>query len=163
MNLQEQKIKRLSEEGIKNLSNDELMEYLEEQSKLPRNKRHLQKDIAKILGIGERTLRRQLSDYRNEGKAIEKYLTEHEIEVIKEIVEKYENNFFNFSDEINLDKFQIYNDLEKVKIGEDPIRSAFNLSKETTEKLKTFSNVRRIQLQDLVELFVINGLEKYDK
>ena len=66
------------------MNEKELMEYVEEQSKLPRNKRHFQKDIAKILGIGERTLRSQISDYRKEGKAIEQLegiFTEEEIKV----------------------------------------------------------------------------------
>ena len=69
MNLLEQKIREMNDK--------ELMEYVEEQSKLPRNKRHTQKAIANILGIGERSLRRQISDYRKEVKAIEqeKHLT----------------------------------------------------------------------------------------
>ena len=77
MNLLEQKIREMNEK--------ELMEYIEEQSKLPRNKRHTQKDIANILGIGERSLRRQISDYRKEGKAIEQenIFTEEEIKVIE--------------------------------------------------------------------------------
>ena len=156
MNLQEQKIKEMNEK--------ELMEYLEEQSKLPRNKRHTQKDVARILGIGERTLRRQLSDFRNEGKVIEQLdiFTEEEIKVLKQVVADYQNNFFNAND-IELKEYQIYKDLEKVKTDADLIRSAFNLSKETTERLKKFSSVRRIPLQDLVELAVVKLLEEYDK
>ena len=156
MNLLEQKIKGMNEK--------ELMEYVEEQSKLPRNKRHFQKDIAKILGIGERSLRGQISDYRNEGKAIEKepIFTEEEIKVLKEIVKEYENNFFQ-SNDIELKEYQIYKELEKVKTDAEHIRSAFNMSKETTERLKKFSKVRRIPLQDLVELAVINLLNEYDK
>jgi transposase len=156
MNLLEQKIKEMNEQ--------ELMEYVEEQSKLPRNKRHTQKEIAKILGIGERTLRRKISDYRNEGKGIEQLniFTEEEIKVLKEIVKEYESNFFQ-SNDIELKEYQIYKDLEKVKTDAEHIRSAFNMSKETTEKLKRFSNIRRIPLQDLVELAVINLLNEYDK
>jgi len=156
MNLLEQKIKGMNEK--------ELMEYVEEQSKLPRNKRHFQKDIAKILGIDERSFRRKISDYRNEGKAIEKepIFTEEEIKVLKEIVKEYESNFFQ-SNDIELKEYQIYKELEKVKTDAEHIRSAFNMSKETTERLKKFSNVRRIPLQDLVELAVINLLNEYDK
>jgi predicted transcriptional regulator len=157
MNLQEQKIKEMNEK--------ELMEYLEEQSKLPRNEReYTQKDIARIRGVGERTIRRQLSDFRNEGKVIEQLdiFTEEEIKVLKQVVADYQNNFFNAND-IELKEYQIYKDLEKVKTDADLIRSAFNLSKETTERLKKFSSVRRIPLQDLVELAVVKLLEEYDK
>jgi myosin heavy subunit len=156
MNLQEQKIREMNEK--------ELMEYVEEQSKLPRNKRHTQKDIAIILGIGERTLRRKISDYRKEVKGIEQLniFTEEEIKVLKEIVKEYENNFFQ-SNHIDLKEYEIYKELKKVKTDAEHIRSAFNMSKETTEQLKKFSQVRRIPLQDLVELAVLNLLEQYDK
>jgi transposase len=169
MNLQEQKIKRLSEEEIKNLSNDELMEYLEEQSKIPRNKRHTQKEVAEILGIGERSIRRSLSDYRNKGgKTIEKepIFTEEEIkaleEIVKEMIKEHENNFFQ-SNDFDLKEYQIYEDLKKVQTNPQHVRSAFNMSKETTEQLKKFSQIRRIPLQDLVELAVIKLLEEYDR
>jgi DNA-binding transcriptional regulator LsrR (DeoR family) len=147
------------------MNEQELMEYVEEQSKLPRNKRHTQKEIAKILGIGERTLRRKISDYRNEEKVIEQLniFTEEEIKVLKEIVKEYENNYFQ-SNDIQLNEYEIYKELEKVRTdAENHIRSAFNMSKETTERLKKFSSIRRIPLQDLVELAVINLLDKYDK
>ena len=81
---------------------------------------------------------------------------------MKEIVKEYESNFFQ-SNDIELKEYQIYKELEKVKTDAEHIRSAFNMSKETTERLKKFSNVRRIPLQDLVELAVINLLNEYDK
>ena len=79
----------LKEEDIKNLNENELMKYIEEQKKLPRNTSNILKRILPIiLGIGERTLRRKINDYRNEEKVIEQLniFTEEEIKVLKEIV-----------------------------------------------------------------------------
>lgn len=152
---------KIEEKEIKELSEQELMEYIEELSKLPRNERqYTQKEIGEIIGISERAIRRKIEAYRNE-KAYKDF-TDEEIKVLKQIVKEYENNFFK-SNDIELDEYEIYKDLKKVQLGANHIRSAFNMSKETTEKLKKFSNVRRIPLQDLVELFVMNGLEKYNK
>lgn len=58
--------------------------------------------------------------------------------------------------------YKIYNELEKIPQGEF-VRSAYNMSVETTERLKKYSKERRIPLQDLVELAVINLLEQYEK
>jgi hypothetical protein len=151
----------INEQQIRDLGEKELMEYIEEQSKLPRNEReYTQKEIGDILGIPERSLRRKIQAYRNE-KAYKDF-TEEEIKILKQIVKEYENNFFK-SNDIDLKEFKIYQDLKKVPTGANHIRSAFNMSKETTEQLKVFSTVRRIPLQDLVELAVINLLEEYDK
>ena len=62
-----------------------------------------------------------------------------------------------------IQEFKIYKELEKVPTDAETVRSAFNMSKETTELLKKYSQSRRIPLQDLVELAVINLLEQYDK
>lgn len=151
---------KIEEQEIRELSEEALMEYIEEQARLGSDKKHTQKDIAKILNISMTTLKRRISDYRN-GK-IQKDFTEEEIKVLKQIVKEYESNFFK-SNDIELKEYEIYKDLKKVQIGADHIRSAFNMSKETTERLKKFSQVRRIPLQDLVELAVINLLNEYDK
>lgn len=58
--------------------------------------------------------------------------------------------------------YKIYDDITKIPEG-DTVRSAFNMSKTTTEHLKKYSQIRRIPLQDLVELAVINLLNEYDK
>jgi hypothetical protein len=71
-------------------------------------------------------------------------------------------NYINFTEE-EIRVLKLNRELEKVRIDADKIRSAFNMSKETTEQLKKFSQVRRIPLQDLVELAVINLLSEYDK
>ena len=59
--------------------------------------------------------------------------------------------------------YKIYDDITKVSEEGEAVRSAFNMSIKTTERLKKFSQVRRIPLQDLVELAVINLLDEYDK
>jgi hypothetical protein len=80
-----------------------------------------------------------------------------EIKVLKQIVGERKADIELFHE------YKIYGELERVPIDEETVRSAFTMSKGTTEKLKRFSQVRRIPLQDLVELAVINLLEKYDK
>jgi hypothetical protein len=116
-------------------------------------------ELEKVMYMDEQ----KISDFRNEGKTIEKepIFTEEEIKVLKEIVKEYENNFFKAND-IQVGKLQIYMDLEKVPKNVEHIRSAFNISKETMEELKLLSTVRRIPLQDLAELAFIDLLEKYD-
>ena len=61
-----------------------------------------------------------------------------------------------------MEDFTIYKELERVPVNVEHIRSAFNMSKDTTERLREFSKVRRIPLQDLVELAVLDLLAKYD-
>ena len=43
----------------------------------------------------------------------------------------------------------------------ETVRSAFNMSKETTERLKKYASERRLPLQDIVELAVINLLDQF--
>jgi hypothetical protein len=83
--------------------------------------------------------------------------TDSEVNVIKQIVKERERDIELFHE------YKIYKELEKVPTDAEHVRSAFNMSKKTTERLKKFSNVRRIPLQDLVELAVINLLDQYDK
>lgn len=61
-----------------------------------------------------------------------------------------------------MEGYEIYKEIERVPVNVDHVRSAFNMSKGTTERLKKFSKVRRIPLQDLVELAVLDLLQKYD-
>ena len=61
-----------------------------------------------------------------------------------------------------MENYTIYKELERVPIDVEHVRSAFNMSVGTTEQLKKFSKLRRIPLQDLVELAVMDLLEKYD-
>ena len=61
-----------------------------------------------------------------------------------------------------MEDYTIYKEIERVPIDVEHVRSAFNMSVGTTEQLKKFSKLRRIPLQDLVELAVMDLLEKYD-
>jgi hypothetical protein len=81
--------------------------------------------------------------------------TESEIKTLKEIIKERESN------KELLNEFMIYKELSKVPTDAETIRSAFNMSKETTERLKKYANERRLPLQDIVELAVINLLDKY--
>jgi hypothetical protein len=86
-----------------------------------------------------------------------KDFTEKEIQSLKQIIEEREKNIELFY------QYRVYEELEKVPVGAEQVRSAFNMSKETTERLKKYASVRRLPLQDLVELAVINLLERYDQ
>lgn len=83
--------------------------------------------------------------------------TGYEIDVLKSIVEERKRDIKLFSE------YRVYEELSKVPIGVEQVRSAFNMSKDTTERLKKYANERRLPLQDLVELALINLLEKYDR
>lgn len=150
------------------MSAAELAKYMDEQKKLGGQKKHTQEEIADILGIGVTTLKDKTRPFRTKEEKPKNMtqkkniFTEEEIKVLKEIVKEYENNFFK-SNEMQPSEYEIYKELEKVRTDAETIRSAFNMSKETTERLKHFSQVRRIPLQDLVELAVITLLDKYDK
>lgn len=157
----------MEEQEIKSMGLKELSEYMDEQKSLGKKGR-TQKEIAKIRGVSKSTLIRQTKMFRKKGEQKESMeeqnstpnysgFTERQIEVLIEFVEERENDikFFN--------ELQIYKELEKVPTDDEIVRSAFNMSKKTTERLRKYSQFRRIPLQDLVELFVMNGLEKYDK
>jgi hypothetical protein len=58
--------------------------------------------------------------------------------------------------------YRIYDELSKLP-NDETVRSAYNMSKQTTERLKKYANERRLPLQDLVELAVINLLDQYEK
>jgi transposase-like protein len=159
------------------MTNEELARYVEEQLKQGKSKR----GIARELGMADSTLRMKIKPYENKGEqtgdmkeqsqqtevhestqvqeSTNKNIdfTSKEIKVLKQIVKEHESNIELFHE------YQIYKELEKVPVDAETVRSAFNMSKETTERLKKYSQVRRIPLQDLVELAVLNLLNKYDK
>lgn len=83
--------------------------------------------------------------------------TEEEVRVLKLLIDEHQNDYKMFSE------YRIYDELSKVPIGAEQVRSAFNISKETTERLKKYANERRLPLQDIVELAVINLLDQYEK
>ena len=58
---------------------------------------------------------------------------------------------------------KINDEIAKLPKDQEKIRSAYNMSKETTERLKKFAHECKIPIQSLVELAIIQGLEKYDK
>lgn len=82
--------------------------------------------------------------------------TAEEIDVLKSIIRERKINIKLFHE------YRVYEELSKVPIGAEQVRSAFNMSKETTERLKKYANERRLPLQDLVELAVINLLDQYE-
>lgn len=84
-------------------------------------------------------------------------LTNEEIKVLKTMVKERK------SDSELINKYAIYDELLKVPVSKDTERSAYNLSKTTTSRLKKYAKERRLPLQDLVELAIINLLDKYDK
>lgn len=86
----------------------------------------------------------------------DKNFTDEEIRVLKILIDEHQNDYKMYSE------YRIYDELSKVPINAEQVRSAFNMSKDTTERLKKYANVRRLPLQDLVELAVINLLDEYD-
>jgi hypothetical protein len=134
----------MEDHEIKSMGLKDLAKYMDLQIKLGSKKERTQAEIAKIRGVKEGTLKKQTSIFRGKGEpAINMDNHQNDIKFIQE--------------------FKIYKELEKVPTDAETVRSAFNMSKETTERLKKYSQFRRIPLQDLVELAVINLLEQYDK
>jgi hypothetical protein len=165
-------------EEIKAMSLKDLAKYLDEQKRLGSARERTQNEIAEIRGISVRQMQKQTDTFREKGerkmttdvqeskqentkvqestnKNID--LTSKEIKVLKQIVKERESNIELFNE------YQIYKELEKVPVDAETVRSAFNMSKETTERLRKYASVRRIPLQDLVELAVLNLLNKYDR
>lgn len=165
----------MEEQEITKMSAAELAKYMDEQKGLGRKRKHTQKQIADILEISVSTLKERTAAFRNkeeqpistkenestkesqESTTKNNHFTADEIRVLKNIVEERKRDIQLFQE------YRIYKELESVPVDADTVRSAFNMSKETTERLKKFSQVRRIPLQDLVELAVINLLNEYDK
>jgi hypothetical protein len=83
--------------------------------------------------------------------------TEEEKRVLKLLINEHNKDYKLFRE------YRVYEELSKVPINAEQVRSAFNMSKETTERLKKYASERRLPLQDLVELAVINLLDQYDK
>jgi len=117
---------------------------------------------------GEPPLQELLSDYEektttNKNAKVQtstqenENFTQEEIDTLKQLVSERKRNIELFS------VYKIYDELSKVPTNAETVRSAYNLSKETTERLKKYANERRLPLQDLVELAVINLLDKYEK
>jgi hypothetical protein len=134
----------MEEHEIKSMGLKELAKYMDVQKSLGRKKEHTQVEIAKIRGVSLKTLTKQTNIFREKGEQT-RTMDNHQ-------------NDIKF-----IQEFKIYKELEKVPTDAETVRSAFNMSKETTERLKKYSQFRRIPLQDLVELAVINLLEQYDK
>jgi len=158
----------MTDQEIKNMSLKRLVEYADEQKELGNKRIHTQKRIAEIRGWSESALRNNLKKFKNQGgqkmntdeqnnNTNNSDFSEEEIKVLKQVAKNHENTIKVLQD------YQIYKDLEKVSVDAESIRSSFTMSVETTERLKKFSQLRRLPLQDLAELAVLNMLEKYDK
>jgi transposase-like protein len=173
----------LQEQNLKDLSIEDQTKWASEQQSNGKT----YAELAKQLNVNESTLKSRIKTFRKKngiestprnekrgGKQINTKVnidvqpfTEEEIEVLKGIIEDIEV-LKEIIQEHQLDvsyfhEYRIYEELKKVPRDAEPVRSAFNMSKETTERLKKFASVRMIPLQSLVELAVINLLEKYDK
>lgn len=83
-------------------------------------------------------------------------LTKEEILALKELLAEHQKK------KNTLDKFHIYDDLSKIPEGVETERRAYTMSVVTINQLSEFAKKRRLPLQDLVELAVINLLGKYD-
>jgi transposase len=142
----------MEEHEIKRMGLKELAKYMDEQLKLGGKRERTQVEIAKIRGVSKKTVIQQTKPFRQ--KKGEPAINMDNQQSPKEVQEK---------DIKFIQEFKIYKELEKVPTDAETVRSAFNMSKETTERLKKYSQFRRIPLQDLVELAVINLLEQYDK
>lgn len=130
-----------------------------------------QNNVAKSMGIGQKTLKNKLikanlwdglvSTDENEEVHMSTQknadFTQEEIDVLKGIIHERKGNIELFS------VYQIYDELSKVPTDVEQVRNAYNMSKQTTERLKKYASERRLPLQDLVELAVINLLDKYEK
>jgi len=166
--------------NVLELPTEEQTKWAYEQNALGRT----QKELAELLNIDVSTLRRRIKKYKenhelmntekntnvqitgetktNRPKITQKNsnvlpLSEDEINVIKEIIEERKSDLKLFHE------FRVYKELSKVPTNEETVRSAFNMSKTTTERLKKYANERRLPLQDLAELAIINLLDQYDK
>lgn len=56
----------------------------------------------------------------------------------------------------------ITSEIAKLPKDQPKVRSAYNLSKETTEQLKRYAKDHKLPIQALAELAVINLLDRYD-
>jgi transposase-like protein len=173
--------------NVKEMTDKELFEYTKER----REQGESQRNVARELGMAESTLRSKLKKYEEsqeqmstkEEQKVMLYsaseqskqlnneeaqrgtqknpnvhsLTDNDINVLKQLIQEHKR-----TKEV-VEKYKIYDELSKVPLNAETVRSAFNMSKDTTERLKKYAGERRLPLQDLVELAVINLLEQYDK
>lgn len=182
--IQRRGMKYMEEIKITEMNEEEQVKYAIEQMEQGKS----QRSVAEELGMVESTLRRRVKKYKEslvqdeqtstlesqestqkeqqeQAKQVRNKqahmsnptFTESEIKVIKDILKERERDMQLFHE------YRIYKELERVPVNGESVRSAFNMSKETTERLRTFASVRRIPLQDLVELSVIRLLDEYDK
>jgi len=56
----------------------------------------------------------------------------------------------------------ITSEIAKLPKEQPMVRSAYNMSKETTQQLKDFAKKHKLPIQALAELAVINLLDRYD-
>ena len=162
---------------VKEMTDKELFEYVEERKRQAES----QRSIAKELNMGESTLRAKLKRHKETieqigtSNKIEKTIllpkndkvqrgtdmnaefSQNDISTLKQLIKEHE------STKAVVEKYKIYDELSKVPVNAETVRSAFNMSKDTTERLKKYAGERRLPLQDIVELAVINLLEQYDK
>jgi len=85
-------------------------------------------------------------------------LTNDEIKVLKDIIKEHK------SLSVNSKKYELYDEITKVpqpSEDDDKIRRSYTMSKETVGRFEKFAKERRLPFQDLVELAIIQLLEKY--
>ena len=81
--------------------------------------------------------------------------TNDEIEVLKSLIREHRRDYTLFT------KYRIYEEISIIPSEGESVRTAYNLSRKTTEQLKEFAHERRLPLQDIVELAIIKLLDKY--
>jgi len=135
-------------EGDENVLEREITEFVDMSTNMRRKREPMNRKVQKSSLENKNEQESSLNDIG---------FTDDEIEVLKSVVEERKRGYELFS------KYRIYDELSKVPTDEDVERSAYNISKSTVSRLKKYAKDRRLPLQDLVELAIINLLEKYDK
>ncbi|OAH59271.1 hypothetical protein AWH48_16155 [Domibacillus aminovorans] len=134
--------------GDENVLEDEVNKYVPVTNKRTSTRSENNEDVKASL---EKNSNVQKSAKDNSDFTIE------EIKELKNMIEERKNDYELF------DKYKIYDELSKVPTDEEIERCAYNLSKTTNARLKNYAKERRLPLQDLVELAIIDLLDRYDK
>ena len=157
----------MEKEELQKLSDKELVDFIDEQKKLP-NGLTITK-IAQILGVNRTTFNSRIKKIRESGEKMDDSknteeqegtpiqakektsapkksnvntgqtknadFTQEEIEVLKNLISERQRDLKLFHE------YRIYKELDKVPTNEETVRSAFNMSKTTTERLKKYASV----------------------
>jgi hypothetical protein len=107
-------------------------------------------EIQPKVKIGTQKVKKEKSDTNKNAQ-----FDEEETRILRQLIKERQHNYKLF------EEYRVYEELSKVPLDAEMVRNAYNMSKGTTERLKKYANERRLPLQDLVELAVIELLDKY--